>query len=348
MKDDEIAKKLAELDKIGKDLDESKFGYNAKIIRELREAGTSGDKAFALWLDCKKEIDFDQKGKLPSEWAEWKRAQTKDPNHERDDGLQLCVQWLSIVVMYCNGRTDSARNEAVTAATAFVDTMVDRLKKIEKDKEGGGGRDGRFRRRAEGENEIDGDVLSSVIAKHFKLDASVSRKDAGAFVAGDIGGIYEKMIMPFYRTTKQSGQLMAAWKRRIDQETAIAEAQRGTGPKEKFATEKLPELKWGQAVDYFKAGQEDAATGAMMRIVKDNLTHKRASAWIAELTALLKKEEYPPPGGDKSGARPAPAPVPAPAPTPEPAPEEAEPTSDTKAPTDSPKPPPPGVRPVKS
>jgi hypothetical protein len=320
LKDEEVAKKLAELEKMGRDLDESKFGYNAKIIRELKDIGSSGDKAFALWLDCKKEFDFDQKGKTASEWAEWKRRQTKDANHDRDAGLQISAKWLGIVLMYCNARSDSARNEAVTEAVAFLDLAVERIKKIEKDKEGGPNPRDRGPRNGEGEGEMEQDVLNTLFAKHYKLDATVTRKDGGAFVPGDVGGIYEKMLFPFYRNMKQATNLMNAWKRRIEQETAIAEAKHGNGPKEKFNTEKLPELKWGQAVDYFKIGQEETATSAMIGIIKANMTHPKASQWIGHLTALLKKEDPDALAEKNTKAAATPAPV-APVPVPEPEPD---------------------------
>ena len=56
LKEEEAAKLLAQLETIGKTLDEQKFGHNAKIIKELREAGMTGEKSFALWMDCMKEI----------------------------------------------------------------------------------------------------------------------------------------------------------------------------------------------------------------------------------------------------------------------------------------------------
>jgi hypothetical protein len=292
----EVAEKLAKLEQIGKTLDEQKFGYNARIIKELREAGVSGEKALALWLDCKKDVDFDQAGKTMTEFAEWKRRMTKDPNRERDAELQLQVQWLAIVLMDANARSESARGEAITAALQFLDTLVERVRKA----------DGRITGAAR-EN-----VISSVFAKHYKLEATVSAKDGGAYVPGDIDAIYEKMILPFYRASNQAVNLMNAWKKRIVQQTAIADAFPYREAKEQFTAEKLPELQWGQARELFMLGQEESAAQTMLSIIQSNLAHRSASRWIMEFTALLKKEELPPTDDDKPEGKADPVATPAP------------------------------------
>jgi hypothetical protein len=297
----ESAKRVAEAEELTKKLEEMKFGYNAKIIKELREAGTSSDKAFALWLDCSKTVDFDQRGRTLTEYSEWKRRQTKDPNRERDGELQLQVQWLTIVLMDANARTDAARAEAVAAAVLFVDNVVDRLRKSE----------GRMHGVA-GQN-----VLGSVFAKHYKLDSSVRPREGGAYSPGDVDGIYDGMILPYYRDTEQPTSLMAAWKKRIAQQTAIAEAFPFREAKEKFTAEKLPELLWGQARELFMLGQEQSAAQTMYSLIQANLGHRRASEWLNEYISLLKGEDYEPKESGTTGTRSEEAPAPTPAAEPE-------------------------------
>ncbi len=311
LNEEEAAKVLAQLETIGKTLDEQKFGHNAKIIKELREAGMTGEKSFALWMDCMKDVEFDQRGKTVSEFSDWKRRQTKDANRERDGELQMQVQWLSIVLMNANARTDAARGEAVTAAVAFVDNLVARIQKA--DGHMGG---------AASQN-----VLNSVFAQHYKLDTTVNMNEGGALVPEDVDGIYERMIQPFYRDTKAAASLMQSWTKRIEQQTAIAGAFNFVEAKEKFATEKLPQLRWGQARDLFKLGQEEPATQTMIAIIKANLAHRRTQNWIDELTSLLKHEDTPPPAGGRSRGTPTlpPAVTPPPAPEDEPAKPEPDP-----------------------
>lgn len=279
LKDEDTAKLLAQITEMSKKLDEDKFGHNAKLIRDLREAGTSGEKAFALWLDAIKEVDYAQKNRTASEFADWKRNQTKDADRERDAGLQLHVQWLTVVLMYSNARTDTAKSEAIVLAGAFVDTVVDRMQKNE----------GKLGRQAYE------DVLNGVIAKYLKLESSLTKAENTAFVPADVDGIYEHMILPFYREAGNASALMGSWTKRIEQQTALAASHKSAAAKEKFTAEKLPDLRWGQARDMFKLGQEETASQQMLAILRASMAHKNASRWMDEMIALLKKEEMPEP-----------------------------------------------------
>jgi hypothetical protein len=288
---DESMKKLEQLEQISRTLDEQKYGYNAKIIRELREAGVTSDKSFALWLDCMKSVEFDQKGKTMTEYSEWKRGQTKDANRDRDAEFQIQVQWLAIVLMDANAKTESARGEAVAAAVMFLDNFVAQAQKAD-GKIGGAARQS---------------VMDSVFARHYKLESSVIRRDGVAYTPGDIDGIYEKMILPYYRETKQAVNLMSAWKKRIEQQTAVAVSPRYKEAKEKFEEERLPELRWGQAVELFRLGQEEPAATAMLSLIKSNMAHRNAANWISEMKTLLSKPAKPAAGEPPAGAGETPA-----------------------------------------
>jgi|GEM_PF-2072752 len=285
----EAAKTLVRLAEMAKNLDIHKRTYNERVIKELREAGVSGEKSFALWLDCKKDVDFDQKGISITKFAEWKRGETKDPNRARDAGLQLQVQWLMIVMMHANARTDAERGDVISAAVQFVDNYVSQMDKLD-----GGIQNPNERRQRQGEDHSQQGVLDSVFARHYKLEATVSPVEGGAYVPGDVDNIYESMILPHYRSVKQYTNLISAWKKRITQQTAIASSYPFKEAREKFDAEKLPELQWGQARDLFALGLEQSASQTMVSILQSHMAHPRASEWLAELTALLNREEYVP------------------------------------------------------
>lgn len=301
LKEEDAARLLAQIEQMSKTLDEQKYGHNARIIRVLREAGATGDKAFALWLDAMKDVEFEQRGRTAGEFGEWKRRMAKAANRERDAALQLQVQWLAIVLMHSNARTDAARNEAVSAAVMFTDSLIDLARKAE----------GHFGGHAS-EN-----VLNTVIAKHFKLDTTLTRRETGAYVPGDVDGIYDRMILPHYREAKMATSLMQAWNKRIEQQTAIAASNKLIEARDKFSAEKLPELKWGQAKDMFQIGQEEPAVQAMLSIIKANLGHRSASQWMDEMTALIKREELKAPAKTPDQPKEAATPGPTPATPPE-------------------------------
>ena len=270
------AKLLAQLEDVSKTMEEKKYGYNSGIIRDLRDAGSSADKAFNLWLDCTKVIEFDEAGRTATEFSEWKRNQIKSTSNERESVLQMQVQWLTIVVMDANARTESARAEVVAAAANYIDTVLAHLKKTD------------------GKSNLGGDVVNSVFGRRYKLDITVGRKEGGTtHNPGDIGGIYETLVFPYYRRNKMASSLMQAWTRRISQESEAAATAGFREATERFTTERLPQLKWGQMREMFGLGQQESAGASMLAHIKTNMAHRDAPQWITELRSLLAEEETP-------------------------------------------------------
>ncbi|RFC52086.1 MAG: hypothetical protein DVB22_000964 [Verrucomicrobia bacterium] len=306
------AKLLAQLEDVSKTMEEKKYGYNSGIIRDLRDAGSSADKAFNLWLDCTKVIEFDEAGRTATEFSDWKRNQTKSTSNERESVLQMQVQWLTIVVMDANARTESARAEVVAAAVNYIDSVLAHLKKTD------------------GKSNLGGDVVNSVFGRRYKLDITVGRKEGGAtHNPGDIGGIYETLVFPYYRRNKMASSLMQAWTRRISQESEAAATAGFREATERFTAERLPQLKWGQMREMFSLGQQEGAGASMLAHIKTNMAHRDAPQWITELRTILA-------GQDPEAAKPA-AQGTKPAGLTDPT-ETADPTDPTAAPAATPKP----------
>lgn len=319
------AKLLAQLEEVNRSMEEKKYGYNSGIIRDLRDAGSSGDKAFGLWLDCMKLLEFEERGRSGADFSEWKRNQTKSANNERDASLQLQVQWLTVVVMDANARTPSARAEVVSSAVAYIDNLL------------------AFMKKNDGKGVPGGDVIGSVFGRRYKLDVTVGRQEGGATRdPGDIGGIYESVIFPYYRENRMASSLMQAWTKRIAQETEAAAAPGFREAEEKFVAERLPRLRWGQMRELFALGQQETAAASMLAHIKTNMAHREAGNWIEELRNLLANDSKPaatPAKAPAAAVTPAPAETPAapaetngevadpfggigePVPVPEPAPE---------------------------
>lgn len=290
------ARLLAQLEEVNRSMEEKKYGYNSGIIRDLRDAGSSGDKAFGLWLDCMKLLEFEERGRSGADFSEWKRNQTKSANNERDASLQLQVQWLTVVVMDANARTPAARAEVVSSAVSYIDNLLVFMKKND------------------GKGVPGGDVIGSVFGRRYKLDVTVGRQEGGATRdPGDIGGIYESVIFPYYRENRMASSLMQAWTKRITQETEAAAAPGFREAEEKFVAERLPRLRWGQMRELFALGQQETAAASMLAHIKSNMAHREAGNWIEELRNLLANESKPATAPAKA---PAAAVTPAPAETP--------------------------------
>ncbi|RYD31828.1 MAG: hypothetical protein EOP86_17080, partial [Verrucomicrobiaceae bacterium] len=284
LKQEDVDRLLLQLSEIQDDLQGKRSTYNNSLLSQLKEAGNSEEKSYQLWLDGTKEFEFDEKGKTSTEFAEWKRTKGKElHNPPFMTGLRLQVRYLSVLILYANAHTESARTEAITAAVAYLEDLAGSAKKL----------DGQM-------DELNRSVLDGVIAKHLKLDNSLAKvKESGggkndrndAYRPGNIFEIYDRAIFPYYRDKGQVSALVAAWQKLISQETAMVEAAKVPEKVETFNRERLPVLKWGMAREMFNAGQEDTGMAAMLALIKANLGNRNAAGWISEMSGLLKTKK---------------------------------------------------------
>ena len=276
---DAVDKLLAQLAEIDTSLKGKRSAYNASVLPKLKDAGANDDKAFALWLDAMRDQEYEAQGRTATEFSDFRNGKAKelrgDPAFTTQ--LRLQCQFLALVIRQADAVSDEARLELVQGASSYLDDFVASAKKL-----------------TGKQDELRSSAIDSVIGKHLKLDVS-ARKQGGsaAYIPGSISEIYQQMILPYYREKKAAANIGAAWTKRISQETAIVELAKVPEQLEKFQKERLPELRWSQAKDLFEAGQQEPAAAAMMTIIKANLAHRNAAAWIAELTSLAQESGNP-------------------------------------------------------
>lgn len=271
---DSTGKLLAELEEIDASLRGKRTSYNAGLLPRLNEAAASQDKAFSLWLEATKEQDFELEGRSATEFSDFRNGKAKDLRGKDSFTTQLRLQcrFLALVILQAEAETDAERLTVVQGAMAYLEDYVGAAKKLQGSQE-----------------ELRRSALSSVIARHLKLDISARREQGpAAYNAGDIGEIYQQMILPYYKEKRTASAIAAAWSRRIAQETALIDLNKVPEQLEKWQKERLPELKWAQARDLFEAGQEESAATAMVGIIKANLAHRGTAGWIRELNSLIK------------------------------------------------------------
>lgn len=272
LKDEDLDRIIKQLAAIEANLQGTRSSHNTGLLSQLREAGAAEEKAFALWLDATKEIDFEEKGKSTVEFLDWKRGRGKEMHNAAFmTAVRLQCKYLAVLIVYSNALTDSSRAEAIAGAVAYLDDLASSAQKL-------GNR----------MDELNRSVLDGVIAKHLKLDASIATTGNDANRPGNLQKIYEKAILPYYREKGMTSQLLAAWQKLISQETLMVEAEKVPEKLETFKKERLPVLKWRQAREMYDAGQEESAAAAMLAVINANLGHKQAGAWIGEMTELLK------------------------------------------------------------
>jgi len=280
LKDVEVDKLLDQLKEIDSTLKGKRSSYNASLVPRLKEAGNNDEKAFALWLEATKDVDFEAQGRTATEFSDFRNGKGKElrTNTSFTSQLRLQCRFLALVIMQADAGADAGQLAVVQGAGAYLEDYVASAKRLEGHQE-----------------ELKRGALETVIAKHLKLDVSARReKGPAASTPGNIGEIYNNMILPYYRDRKAVSAINSAWNKRIDQEMAMIEINKIPEHLENFQKERLPELKWGQARDLFNAGQEEPAAASMVGIIKANLGHRSTAGWIAELSELVKKPRLEP------------------------------------------------------
>ncbi len=279
LKEADVEKLLDQLQEIDSSLKGKRQSYNASLLPRLKEAGNNDDKAFALWLEATKEQDFEAQGKTATEFSDFRNGKGKElrTNPSFTGQLRLQCRFLALVIMQADAGDDPDRLAVVQEAGAYVDDFVASAKRLEGQQE-----------------ELNRGALESVIARHLKMDVS-ARKEKGpaAYTPGNIGEIYNNMILPYFREKKAVSAINSAWNKRIEQEKAMIGITKVPEHLEKFLKERLPDLKWNQARDLFNAGQEEPAAATMVGLIKANLGHRSTAGWISELAELVKKPHAP-------------------------------------------------------
>jgi hypothetical protein len=282
----------------------------AEALKAFETASAKGDSAYNLWLDCKKSVDFDEKGKTAADFGEWKRSegsQYHEPEHTK--ALQFQLQYLVLTLKATLATKDAEVGAVMAQLPTFHDAVLADWKQMKKYS--------RVLRES---------AVQSVFAKFFKLDQILELPETWSPIPGDIDSAYDVTILPYLKQSKNLASLTAAWNKRINQVSEIfeievaqekqAEREEGKGyvpkgfnpasrPKEQqytgnaeerlamFKKDGLPRLQWRMNVDMFQLGSESTSSQTMLGILKSNLGHPDAEGWLGQLTALLKGEPLP-------------------------------------------------------
>ena len=304
---EERAKLKGEVAQLEVDLAKKRGGMHSSQLALLKEAMASNDRAFNFWLDCKKEQDFEMKGKTASDFAEWKRGQIKSTgtNDAFCAGLRLQLHFLMLTVLDSHAESAAQAAEVASGAVAYVESLTAFCEKEEELAKGiigsimdTGVRPGEavtadnlqetLAKVKEASSALGGDVLESIFAKHLQLDGSVKAKRGGTANAGNIDEIYDRLILPPLRKKQDAAGMGAVWTRRIDQTGRVAKATKVKELEEKYQEVKVPSMKFAMYQDQWGAGQQKQAAAAMMALISANPTHQDSNDWMDALKQLAE------------------------------------------------------------
>ncbi len=304
---EDLTRLKEQVEQLEKDLAKKRGGMHTAQIAILKEAAAGNEKAFNFWVDCKKEQDFDMKGKTATEFSEWKRGQIKSAgtNDAFCSGLRLQIQFLMLAVMHSHAETPAQEAEIGAMAVTYVEFLTALCEKEEtlakaivaSIMETGAepnqpvtaeNLQDTLTKVREASSALGGDILNSIFAKHLKLDGSVKPREGAAMNPGNIDEIYDQLIIEPLRQKKDAAGIAGAWARRIDQTGRVAKATKVKEIEERYGVVKVPAMKFAMYSDQWTAGQEKQAAQGMMALISANPTHKDCQEWLDKLKELTR------------------------------------------------------------
>ena len=271
---------------------------NSGAAQEFRAAAASPKAALELYLKCEKLINFDNMNKKESDWREWRDKNKAQYEFEPFvSALQLQLQYLFLATKL---------NQAGDDLSTVFGELTEFMKALGSLK-------------SPPHPYLNDDISQSVFAEVYELDEVLDSSELWENNPLDVGGIYEKTILPYLRHNLPSN-LESAWASRIQQETALAKLfisfedgmddymRRNEGENQaerrhltqmanfvrdrakngyKFQTERLPVLMWGRYGDQFKFGSDKANTvKSMLALIEANLGHDNVKGWLDQVEGI--------------------------------------------------------------
>ena len=276
---------------------------NARALTMCQAALRSTKTTYEFFMDCTKEVDFDLAGKRESDWREWKtRNEDRYKSKEHVAALQFQLRYLVLTLGVLGAENEGlAMKKALPELVSYYDLVAASIEKLEDHR-----------------SVLSGSVLESIFAKKLKLNLTVENEGNWSPSPLPVSQGYDLVILPHLRNEKNARALANAWDKRISQEAKTLDPGSGSGfglgglgrrfgrdqrdrerderredtrkkkvSIEEFTSRRLPELQWGKARDALVYGDEAAASfAALGRVLRENLEHPEAKAWLSELKAF--------------------------------------------------------------
>lgn len=251
----------------------------------FRNAMSSDEKAFELYLNCVEKVDFEEQQKTNQDFREWKRKEEERLSRPAfRAALRYQLSWL-VLTLQANSKNPDRPKLLADAATTVSALFAD-AEELARERKN-----------------LEEEVTATAFARAYKVDHAKAEKWPLSPV--DIDKIFNDILLPPLRSPEHLPELREAWLRRIQLETIKKEFWSG-GKNEKnesngdpnpettkFLSDERPKLIWEMEKDLFKSGDESSAAIRMLAHIQNNLTHPSARQWGQEFKAMLAPEATP-------------------------------------------------------
>jgi len=273
---------------------ETEKALQNKALQDFQSAAGSPAAAISFYG---RVIQTVQPDRIRSDYADWAKSDAAQ------NAARLHLNYLVLTIQRANGATTQQLEPALMSHIAALkqaglkDEEILHKRKREQDQKSSGLQPVKGRTPAtqiplfEEQELIKQSVRNSAFVKCYRIGKQFSDVKNWEFSPGNIEGIYQNTLLPYYRENKDQ-RLIAFWDQKIQQEGQ--EVAKGTQFQiDQFKTVRHPQLIWLRAQDMNEIGQRNRALTEMFNLVKNYPDHADLMSWIAQLEELLTPSPSP-------------------------------------------------------
>ncbi len=305
----DVSQLLQELKKIREQNDAGVKARKNQALQQIMAAASSPEKAIAFWKEAVKNAQFEGAEKEGQKLADWREGDGEALADKLCMGaVQLHLRWLAITLQRANGAEMRVLlpqviefTRALQVDDAASDHFAEQLDKAKERTESGkhgmkqkGVAEDAIVKRVH-DQIIRMPVGGSPVARWLQLtdllgDAGKKQKGGGNSgwepVPGNFDGIYNAIILPEFRATKDQ-RLLDYWEVFIKRESDKAADHKLDVDQRDWSQVKLPSLRWSRAQDVLLLGYRNRAIIEMFNLVKSFPQHPEVPNWIGQLEGVL-------------------------------------------------------------
>ena len=276
--------------------------------QQITAAASSLDKAAAYWTDAVLAVQFAGVDHQTAAVRDWKQNEGEGLKaKEGANAARLHLVWLGLTIQHsADAETKqllpsvidfTKQLEADDAAIAHVAELIDKAKAA---KRPGPNKvlSGETHAKKIHDSILKMSVTTSPVAKRLQIadllgDVAKKKKrgeDAAPAswetVPGNVNGIYNAIILPEFRATKDP-RLLEYWDMMIRKEQEGIYAGMPDFEERQWSQVKRPAMLWSRAQDLLLIGQRNRAVTEMYNLIKAFPQHPDSAGWIAQLEGLI-------------------------------------------------------------
>lgn len=310
---EQTASILKQLDQIDGTITKNRETTLGGALARCIKAESSQKDTLDLYLACYRIEHFDKLDLTTKDFTDWaKHNEEKLKDTEFLYGLWLQLEYLVIAI-----KAQDAENltPLITSLQNFIQKAVLAVQNASANAPGGplkekpkGGSAKISNKSSTGQLlvRLRENVRQSEFSKALQLKDFLKRED-WEYEPLALGGIYEKIIFPFY-LEKKPADLPVQWDNRIKAELALKQALSTEADYALFLKEHQPAMIWKKSKYLLDHNITPVpALAAMLQVVRENPTHASAADWVKELRQAVNNAQPSPPPSPAETNTPPPA-----------------------------------------